>query len=136
MVGPAAARILIADDSPELRRGLRILLESRPGFSVCGKAINGAEAISKVQELKPDILILDLGLPDMNGLEAARRILQVAPTFPILMFSMHFTTQLVQEAHKIGIRGYIEKGASTEILFEAIKAVLGGEIFFLSKSKI
>jgi len=128
-------RILIADDSPELRRGLRALIESRPGFKVCGKATDGAEVISQARELKPDLIILDLGLPDMDGFEAARRILQSSPAMPILMFSMHYSTQLVREAHKIGIRGYIEKGSSLDILFQGIEAVLTEGMFFLSKSR-
>ena len=129
------ARIFIADDSADLRRALRNILESRPRFKVCGKASNGIEAITKTRELGPDLVILDMQMPDMNGFEAARKILEFFPSMPILIFSIHFSTQHVQEAHKIGIRGYIEKGTSFQTLIEGVETVLAGETFFLAKSE-
>ena len=130
-----AARILIADDSEDLRRGLRNILESRPAFKICGRASNGAEAVTKAKELNPDLVILDLQMPDMNGFEAARQILDSSPSMPILMFSIHFSTPLLQEARRIGIRGYIQKGASFQTLIEGVETVLRGETFFLAKSE-
>jgi DNA-binding NarL/FixJ family response regulator len=128
------ARILIAHDSADLRRALRNILESRPRFKVCGKASNGIGAITKTRELGPDLVILDMQMPDMNGFEAARK-LEFFPSMPILIFSIHFSTQHVQEAHKIGIRGYIQKGASFQTLIEGVETVLAGETFFLAKSE-
>jgi DNA-binding NarL/FixJ family response regulator len=128
------ARILIADDSDDLRRALRIALETHPRYKVSGKAASGAEAVAKVRKLQPDLVILDLQMPDMNGFEAARQIFEFAPSTPILMYSMHCSTQHLQEAHKIGIRGYIQKGSGFQTLFEAVEKVLGGETFFLAKS--
>jgi DNA-binding NarL/FixJ family response regulator len=131
-----AARILIADDSEDVRRALRNVLESRLKLTICGKASNGAEAVSKSLELKPDLVILDFQMPDMDGFEASRQILASSPGTPILMFSMFYSTQLLQEAHKIGIRGYIQKGANFQTLTEAVEALLRGESFFLAKSEV
>jgi DNA-binding NarL/FixJ family response regulator len=128
------ARILIADDSDDLRRGLRNLLESRPGYTVCGKAANGSEAVSKARELNPDLVILDLKMPDMTGFEAARQILEFAPSMPILMFSMHSSSEYLQVARKIGIRGYVQKGSRFDTLFEGLEVLLHGDEFFLLKS--
>ena len=128
------SRILIADDSDDLRRALRNILETQPRYTVCGKASNGAEAVAKARELKPDLIIVDLQMPDMNGFEAARQIFEFAPSVPILMFSMYFSTQHLQEAHKIGIRGFIQKGSSFGTLLDGVETVLGGEEFFLAKS--
>lgn len=132
---PSIARILIADDSDDLRRALRIVLEAHPRYRVSGKASSGAEAVAKVRELEPDLVILDLQMPDMNGFEAARQIFEFAPSTPILMYSMYCSTQHLQEAHKIGIRGYIQKGAGFQTLFEAVEKVLDGETFFLAKNE-
>ena len=127
------ARILIADDSDDLRRALRNVLETRPRYTVSGKASSGAEAVARARELKPDLIILDLQMPDMDGFEAARQIFEFAPSMPILMFSMYFSTQHLHEAHKIGIRGFIQKGASFATLLDGVETVLGGEEFFLAK---
>jgi DNA-binding NarL/FixJ family response regulator len=111
------------------------VLESRPGYTVCGKAANGSEAVSKARELNPDLVILDLKMPDMTGFEAARQILEFAPTLPILMFSMHFSAEYLQVARQIGIRGYVRKGSSFETLFEGLETLLRGEEFFLAKTQ-
>jgi DNA-binding NarL/FixJ family response regulator len=131
---PSTTRILIADDSDDLRRALRNVLETQPRYSVCGKAASGAEAVAKARELKPDLIILDLQMPHMGGFEAARQILAFAPSMPILRFSMHFSTQHIQEAHKIGIRGFIQKGSSQATLHDGVETVLGGKEFFLAES--
>src|ERR1700719_291943 len=110
------ARILIADDSDDLTRTLRIVLETDPRYKVSAKASSGADAVAKVKKLRPDLVILDLQMPDMNGFEAARQIFEFAPATPILMYSMHCSTQHLHEAHKIGIRGYIQKGAGFRAL--------------------
>ena len=130
----ATTRILTADDSDELRRALRNVLETQPRYTVYGKAASGAEAVAKARELKPDVIILDLQMPDMDGFEAARQILEFAPSMPILMFSMYFSTEHLREAHKIGIRGFIQKGSSFGTLLDGVETVLGGQEFFLAKS--
>jgi two-component system response regulator NreC len=131
--GAAAARILIADDSAILRRELSKILESQPRFAVCGKASSGIEAIEKTRELNPDLVILDLSMPDMNGFDAARKILESSPSTPILLFSLHASTEFLEEAYKIGIRGYVQKGAGRETLIEALDALLDGDAYFLTK---
>ncbi len=128
------ARILIADDSDDLRRALRNVLETQSHYTVSGKASSGAEAVKKARELAPDLIILDLQMPDMDGFEAARQIFKFAPSMRILMFSLYFSTQHLQEAHKIGIRGFIQKGSSFGTLLTGVQTVLAGEEFFLAKS--
>lgn len=135
MIGPAA-RILIADDSDTLLHALRNVLESRAKFTICGKASNGIEAVAKARELKPDLVILDLQMPDIDGFAAARQILEHSPSTPILIFSLFFSPQHLQEAHKIGIRGFIQKGSSFETLMDGVKTVLRGDSFFLAKSEV
>jgi two-component system, NarL family, response regulator NreC len=130
-----AARILIADDSSVLRRVLREILKSRPRFKICGKASNGTETIEKAKELKPDLIILDLSMPDMNGFEAAQQIFKSSPSTPILIFSVHFTEELLQEARRIGIRGYIQKGENLEIILDGVDALLRGETFFQAEGE-
>lgn len=129
-----SARILVADDSDDVGRALRNILGTQPRYTVCGKASSGAEAVTKVRELKPDLVILDLKMPDMDGFEAARLIFEFAPSMPILMFSMYFSAQHLHEAHKIGIRGFIQKGSSFGTLLDGVETVLGGQEFFLAKS--
>jgi two-component system, NarL family, response regulator NreC len=101
--------ILIVDDNALLRRMLRTCLEQDPEWNVCGEAENGRVAVEKVVALKPDIVLLDLQMPIMNGLEAARRIRVVAPNTTMLMFTMHCSPQLLQEARAAGIREVFSK---------------------------
>lgn len=101
--------ILIVDDSALLRRLLRTCLEQDPEWIVCGEPENGKDAVDKVGALKPDIVLLDLQMPVMNGLEAARRIKVVVPNTTMLMFTMHCSPQVLQEAHAAGIREVFSK---------------------------
>lgn len=135
MPAPAAAagKILIADDSAIFRRELSRILESQPRFRVCGKVSSGAEAIEKTRELSPDLVILDLSMPDMNGFEAARKILAAFPSTAILLLSVHASTEFLEEAYKIGIRGYVQKGVGGETLIAALDALLNGDEYFLTK---
>jgi DNA-binding NarL/FixJ family response regulator len=125
-----AARVLIADDFPAIRKGVRAILEGRLGTEVCGEAGDGEEAVEKAIALKPDLIMLDISMPNMDGFEAARRILAVSSDTPILLFSTNLTSGHVSEAKRIGCRGYVYKGASARLLVRAIEALLGGHKFF------
>jgi len=117
-------RILIADDHSAIRRLLRALLETRAEWKVCGEAENGQEAVTKAAELKPDLIILDLAMPIMNGLEAAREISKAMPAVPILMHTNHSSSELELEAEKVGVRQVISKGGSDGQLLRAVVTAL------------
>jgi CheY-like chemotaxis protein len=108
-------RILIADDSPAVRAALRALLENAGPWEVID-AENGREALAKVQELKPDLIILDLVMPEMDGLAAARQISQLLPETPILLHTMHWSPQVNVEAQKVGVRHVVSKADSNLLL--------------------
>src|SRR5437899_7789101 len=102
-------RILIADDHDVVRKGLRFLLEAQPGWEICAEAANGREAVAKAQELRPDVDLLDLTMPDLNGLEAARQILKAIPTTEVLILTMHESEETIREVLRAGARGYVLK---------------------------
>ncbi len=115
-------RVLIVDDNALLRSLLRTCIEKDSEWKVCGDAENGREAVKKVEELNPDVVILDLQMPVMNGLEAARRIHAMSPRTAMLMFTIHDSPQLLQEARAAGIRDVISKTDQlTEKLLPALK---------------
>jgi two-component system chemotaxis response regulator CheY len=125
-----ATRILIADDSPIIRQCLGRLLCSHGGWEVCGEATDGEEAVSKTQELAPDIIVMDFLMPRKNGLEAAREIGKVSPTIPILLCTICLTPQLVDLARGVGIAGMLSKGDLSKV-FTCIETLLRGESFVL-----
>ena len=110
--------ILIVDDSSLVRQSLRSCIEQNANWIVCGEAENGQVAVEKVKELHPDVVILDLAMPVMNGLEAARRIGSVAPDTAMLMFTMHDSLQLLKDAQAVGIKDVVSKsdGAADHLL--------------------
>lgn len=128
-------RILVADDHDLMRRGLRALLEAHEGWSICAEANTGNEAVSKAEELKPDIAILDITMPELNGVEAARRILKVSPHTEILVLSVHYSEQLIREIHDAGVRGYIAKSESDRDLIKAVEALANHKSFFTPRAK-
>src|SRR5277367_4711655 len=95
-LGMKTVKILVADDHDIIRRGLKQLLTSRPGWEVCGEAKTGREAVALTEQLKPDIIVMDISMPDLNGLEAARRIHKSFPKMGILILTLHFSDQLVR----------------------------------------
>jgi len=124
-----AHRILIVDDSAAIRQGLRSSIERQKGLQVCGEAENGENAVAKVKELTPDLVILDLQMPVMNGLDAARRIAQIAPQLPMLMFTMYSNEYLVTEARAAGIKDVFSKSTGvSDGLISAIQEALGSNI--------
>lgn len=127
-------RILVADDHDLMRRGLKALLESRPGWSICAEAHTGREAVAKAEELKPDIVILDITMPELNGVEAARRILKASPNAEILVLSMHYSDQLIRDILEAGVRGYIVKSDSDRDLLIAVEALANHKPFFTPRA--
>ena len=119
---PLAKRILIADDYEPVLRGLRVLLEAHPGWSVCGQAVNGYEALTKAIELRPDLIILDFAMPEMDGLKAADEIRKLLPGVQIVLHTM-YGANVVLEAHKRGIFRVIEK-AESAALVSAVEELL------------
>jgi DNA-binding NarL/FixJ family response regulator len=119
-----SVRILVADDHSVVRRGLRALLESRRGWKICGEAANGREAVERARRLKPDVAILDIGMPGLNGVEAARQIRKVSPKTEILILSAHGSEKLVLEVLEAGARGYVVKEEADESLMVAVDALL------------
>ncbi|HEX5423695.1 MAG TPA: response regulator transcription factor [Candidatus Acidoferrales bacterium] len=116
-------RILIADDHDLLRRGVKALLESHSGWTVCAEARTGLEAVAHAEELRPDIAILDIAMPDLNGIEAARRLQDACPRTEILLLSVHHSDQLIREIIESGIRGFVVKSDSDQDLLKAVEAL-------------
>ncbi len=127
-------RILIADDHDLLRRGLKVLLESHAGWTICAEAHTGREAVVKTEELKPDIVILDITMPELNGVEAARRILKASPNTEILVLSVHYSDQLIRDILDAGVRGYIVKSDSDRDLIVAVEALANHKPFFTPRA--
>jgi DNA-binding NarL/FixJ family response regulator len=122
--------ILLVDDHALVREGLRALLTSLPGMNIVGEADNGEEALSKAEELQPDIILMDLQMPKLNGIEATRRIMQTSPHIGILALTMLEDDDSVFGAMRAGARGYILKGAGKSEVIRAITAVAHGEAIF------
>jgi DNA-binding NarL/FixJ family response regulator len=122
-------RILIVDDSPLVRQRLGELLEQHPRWVICGEAEDGGDAVAKAQALRPDLIVLDFLMPGMNGLQAAREIGKLIPGVPILMFSMHVSQQLVNEARSAGCRGAVDK-SDVDRVIEGVEALLHNEAYF------
>ena len=122
-------RILIADDHEVVRHGVRAILEQQAGWVVCGEAGTGREALAKAIDLRPDVVVLDISMPELNGLEAARQIRRLVPA-KILILTVHDIDQLVMEVLNAGAHGYVLKADAGRTLVTAIRAVLGREKFF------
>jgi DNA-binding NarL/FixJ family response regulator len=120
-------RILLADDHALVRAGMKSLLESAEGFEVVGEAPNGREAVRLAKALKPDVALFDIAMPELNGLDAARRLGAECPEVRVLILSMHTDPGYVREAMQAGTAGYLLKDAGVEELELAIRAALRGE---------
>jgi DNA-binding NarL/FixJ family response regulator len=128
-----AVHILLADDHALMRRGTRELLELQPGWKVVGEAANGREALEKAKSLKPDVAILDISMPELNGLEATREILKAVPKTEVLILSLHESDRLVHKVLEAGASGYVLKSDAEATLVEAVEAVRQHRAFFTSK---
>jgi DNA-binding NarL/FixJ family response regulator len=123
-------RVLIADDDAAIRRLLRRLIESHDGWSVCGDAQDGHDAVGKAAQLHPDVIVLDLAMPEMNGLQAAREISRNTPDTPMLLLTVqHVSKELTNEAAHAGFKGAISKSTGSEVV-KAIEVLLQHQSFF------
>ena len=129
-------RILLVDDHEIVREGIRRLLtKSRPDWEICGEATNGKQAIDAVVRLKPDIVVLDITMPGMSGLEAAPHIVKLSLGSRILIFTMHDSDRLNAEIQGAGAHGYVQKSQAARDLVEAIECLLAGGTFFRNECK-
>lgn len=128
-----AARILVADDNRLMRRVLRALLEAESGWEVCGEAADGQEAVAKAKQLCPDLVVLDLTMPDMSGLEAGRQILKARPGALALVLSTVDCGKVLPDIWKVGIHGCVLKSRANRDLVAAAQALLQGKTFFPSR---
>jgi DNA-binding NarL/FixJ family response regulator len=123
-------RILLADDQAVVRRGLRVLLETRPDFEVCAEACSGREAVELVLEHRPDVAVLDLSLPILNGIDAARRIRTEAPGTEVMIFALHGREHDFRHALEAGARAYVLKAEADEHVICAVEALARHQAFF------
>ena len=131
-----SARILIVDDHEVIRQGIRSMLQrARPEWEICGEATDGKQAIEAVQRLKPDVVILDVTMPTMSGLQAAPQIAKLATGCRILIFTMHESERMAKDVRAAGAHGYVQKSQAGRDLVVAIDALLSGGTFFGGKKR-
>ncbi len=122
-------KLMLADDHAVVRSGLRMLLDAQPDMEIIGEAESGAEAVAKVQELRPDIVLMDVEMPEMNGIEATRKIKESVPETAVLALTMYEDEQYFFEMLKAGASGYVPKRAAPDELVNAIRTVSRGDVF-------
>jgi len=123
-------RILVVDDHEVVRQGIRTILSSRPDWEICGEAVNGQEAIKLAAELRPDAIIMDITMPVMSGLEAARQITRNNNSAPILIFTMHESRSLADSVRETGARGFVFKSRAAHDLIHALDVLLKNGTYF------
>lgn len=126
-------KVLIADDHDIVRKGLRVLIEERQGWEVCGEARSGREAVDKAVQLSPDILVIDVSMPDLNGLEATRQVRKLCPKTEVLVITHHDSDEMAGEVLDAGARGYVLKSDSDRDLVHALEALSRHKPFFTSR---
>lgn len=127
---PGPLRILLADDHDVVRHGLRALLETHEGWQICGEALSGREAVEMAEALQPDIAILDISMPSLNGLDATRIIRRSSPGTEILIFTMHENEQLIREVLAAGAKGYLLKSDAGHSVVAAVEALAAHQPYF------
>jgi DNA-binding NarL/FixJ family response regulator len=127
-------RILVADDHDLIRRGVKSILQEQEGWDICAEANAGMKAVAKAKEFQSDIAILDFNMPDLGGIEAAKRIRTISPNTEILILSMHHSDQLIREIVDAGIRGYVLKSDSERDLVAAVENLASHKAFFTSQA--
>jgi DNA-binding NarL/FixJ family response regulator len=126
-------RILVVDDHAVVRRGVRSLLESHEGWEVCGEATTGRDAVAQSLRLRPDVVVMDLSLPELNGLDATRQILKDSPRTEILVLTMHHSEELARDVLQAGARGYVLKSDADESLIAAVESLRQHKPFLASR---
>jgi len=129
-------QILIADDHDVVRQGLRRVLEAEPGWVVCGEAANGREAVALAVALRPEVVLLDISMPGLNGIDATRRIRRLVPSTRIIILTMHNAEQIVTEALDAGVRGCVLKSDSARTLVTAVERVLANQTYISAALRI
>src|SRR6202140_493487 len=127
--GTKRLRILVADDHELVRRGIRAQLRAQRGWTIVGEAMNGREAVEKAGKLKPDVAIVDISMPDLDGLQATRQIREAAPTTKVVVLTMHESDQMVRRVLEAGALGYVLKSDLAAHLVKAVKDVTAGKLF-------
>jgi DNA-binding NarL/FixJ family response regulator len=127
-------RILVADDHDIIRRGLKQLLTAKPGWEVVAEAKNGREAVTLAEQFKPEVVVMDISMPELNGLEASRRIKKALPKTEIVILTLHFSDQLVHDIVEAGARAYIMKSDADRDLITAVEALSHRRSFFTTKA--
>lgn len=127
-------RILVVDDHDLMRRGIKTLIQTHVDWEVCGEAHTGREAVTQAEALKPDIVIMDISMPDLNGIEAAKRIRKASPSTEVLILSVHYSDQLIREIVEAGVRGYIVKSDSDRDLIIAVETLSRHKPFFTPRA--
>ena len=125
-------RLLVVDDHPAIRRAIRCALQSHPDVEVCGEAVDGSQAIEEAKKLKPDVVVIDVTMPVLNGFEAAREIKKILPESAIIIFSQNSGPDFVDEAKRIGARAYVAK-KKAEVLVSAVEVAIRQGDFFLAE---
>ena len=125
-----AVKILIADDHEVVRQGIRTILSARPEWEICGEAVNGQEAIRLAGELRPDAIIMDITMPVMSGLEAARQLTKSKTSAPILIFTMHESRSLADSVKETGAMGFVFKSRAARDLINALDVLLSGGSYY------
>ncbi|GAC1701590.1 MAG: response regulator transcription factor [Candidatus Acidiferrum sp.] len=126
-------RLLVADDHEIVRKGLRSLLESQAGWQVVDEAFDGRDAVAKAKQFKPDVVVLDLSMPTLNGLEATRQILSHDPRIKVLILTMHDSDPIIKDVLDAGARGYLLKSDASRDLVTAVEAIRRNKTFFTAK---
>jgi DNA-binding NarL/FixJ family response regulator len=126
-------RLLVADDHEIVRRGIRSLLEAQPGWTVTAEASDGREAVEKAKEIRPDVTVLDISMPSLNGLEAARQMIKNDARAKILILTMHESDPLIREVLDAGARGYVLKSDASRDLVTAVNAIRSNKTYFTAK---
>lgn len=124
------ARILVADDHEVVRQGVRAILQARPDWEICGEAGDGREAIRLTKQLHPDVVVMDITMPNMSGLEASQEIAKLELPSRVLIFTMHESKSLGPSVRKAGAQGYVVKSRAAHDLIDALDRLLGGGTFF------